>query len=91
MNKKRNIKGVKFSNKEKTRENSDLQSLYDKRINDLLHIIEFKNYKPNEAYKTIMKLQMFLRKRRSLKESGNIYIPRTETGKLIINGKIKEK
>lgn len=42
MNKKRNIKGVKFSNKEKTRENSDLQSLYDKRINDLLHIIEFK-------------------------------------------------
>lgn len=38
-----------------------------------------------------MKLQMFLRKRRSLKESGNIYIPRTETGKLIINGKIKEK
>ena len=35
-----------------------------------------------------MKLQGFLRKKRDLKKSGNIYVPRTETGNYIINGKV---
>lgn len=81
--------GVVFSEKEKNIKNSELISKYDKRINDILHKIEFTNYTPNEAYKTIMKLQGFLRKKRALKPPrGNIYIPRTETGNYIINGKV---
>ena len=83
--------GVVFSEKEKEKqkENKELQSKYDKRINDMLHKIEFTNATPNEAYKMYMKLQGFLRKRRAIKPaSGNIYVPRTETGNYIINGKI---
>lgn len=93
MNKKIQIKnkrpGVVFSEKEKQRENKDLISKYDKRINDMLHKIEFTDASPNEAYKLYMKLQGFLRKKRALKEPrGAIYVPRTETGNYIINGKV---
>ena len=71
------------------KENKELQSKYDKRINDMLHKIEFTNATPNEAYKMYMKLQGFLRKRRAIKPtSGNIYVPRTETGNYIIDGKV---
>ena len=81
--------GVVFSEKEKQKENKELQSKYDKRINDMLHKIEFTNATPNEAYKMYMKLQGFLRKRRAIKPtSGNIYVPRTETGNYIIDGKV---
>ena len=81
--------GVVFSEKEKQKENKELISQYDKRINDLLHRIEFTNATPGEAYKLYMKLQGFLRKRRVLKNShGNIYTPRTESGNYIINGKV---
>lgn len=93
MNKKIQIKnkrpGVVFSEKEKQKENKDLISKYDKRINDMLHKIEFTDASPNEAYKLYMKLQGFLRKKRALKEPrGAIYVPRTETGNYIINGKV---
>ena len=96
MNKKIQIKnkrpGVVFSEKEKQRENKDLISKYDKRINDMLHKIEFHNATPNEAYKMYMKLQGFLRKKRALKEHrGTIYVPRTETGNYIIDGKITKR
>ena len=61
----------------------------DKRINDMLHKIEFTDATPNEAYKMYMKLQGFLRKRRAIKPtSGNIYVPRTETGNYIIDGRV---
>ena len=81
--------GVVFSEKEKQKENKELISKYDKRINDLLHRIEFTNATPGEAYKLYMKLQGFLRKRRVLKNShGNIYTPRTESGNYNINGKV---
>jgi hypothetical protein len=81
--------GVVFSGKEKEKENKELISKYDKRINDILHKIEFTNATPNEAYKLYMKLQSFLRKKRAIKpHQGNIYIPRTETGNYIINGKV---
>lgn len=81
--------GVVFSDKEKQKENNELISKYDKRINDMLHKIEFKDANPNEAYKMYMKLQGFLRKKRALKEPrGTIYVPRTETGNYIIAGKV---
>lgn len=81
--------GVVFSDKEKRRENNELISKYDKRINDMLHKIEFTDANPNEAYKMYMKLQSFLRKKRALKEPrGTVYVPRTETGNYIINGKV---
>lgn len=81
--------GVVFSDKEKQKDNNELISKYDKRINDMLHKIEFKDANPNEAYKMYMKLQGFLRKKRALKEPrGTIYVPRTETGNYIIDGKI---
>ena len=84
--------GVVFSEKEKQKENKELQSKYDKRINDMLHKIEFADASPNEAYKMYMKLQGFLRKKRALKEPrGTIYVPRTETGNYIINGKVINK
>lgn len=39
-----------------------------------------------------MKLQSFLRKRRAIKNpSGDIYIPRTETGNYIVHGKVTNK
>lgn len=93
MNKKIQIKnkrpGVVFSEKEKQKDNNELISKYDKRINDMLHKIEFKDATPNEAYKMYMKLQGFLRKKRALKEPrGTIYVPRTETGNYIIDGKV---
>lgn len=93
MNQKIQIKnkqpGVVFSEKEKQKENKDLISKYDKRINDMLHKIEFTNATPNEAYKMYMKLQGFLRKKRALKEPrGTVYVPRTETGNYIIDGKV---
>lgn len=81
--------GVVFSEKEKKKNNGELISKYDKRINDMLHKIEFTDASPNEAYKLYMKLQGFLRKKRALKEPrGTIYVPRTETGNYIINGKV---
>lgn len=93
MNKKIQIKnkrpGVVFSEKEKQKENKDLISKYDKRINDMLHKIEFTDASPNEAYKMYMKLQGFLRKKRALKKPrGTVYVPRTETGNYIIDGKV---
>ena len=93
MNKKIQIKnkrpGVVFSEKEKLKDNNELISKYDKRINDILHKIEFHDATPNEAYKMYMKLQGFLRKRRAIKPTnGNIYIPRTETGNYIIDGRV---
>lgn len=84
--------GVVFSEKEKQKNNNELQSKYDKRINDMLHKIEFTNATPNEAYKMYMKLQGFLRKRRAVKPvSGTIYVPRTETGNYIIDGKVTKQ
>lgn len=81
--------GVVFSKKEKQRTNQEIQSQYDKRINDMLHRIEFTDATPGQAYKMYMKLQGFLRKKRAIKNSkGTIYTPRTETGNYIINGKI---
>lgn len=81
--------GVVFSEKEKQKENNELISKYDKRINDMLHKIEFHDATPNEAYKMYMKLQGFLRKKRALKEPrGTVYVPRTETGNFIIDGKV---
>lgn len=81
--------GVVFSEKETQKNNNEILSKYDKRINDMLHKIEFTNATPNEAYKMYMKLQGFLRKRRAVKPpSGNIYVPRTETGNYIIDGKV---
>ena len=81
--------GVVFSEKEKQKENNELISKYDKRINDMLHKIEFHDATPNEAYKMYMKLQGFLRKKRALKAPrGTVYVPRTETGNYIIDGKV---
>ena len=81
--------GVVFSNKEKQQTNQEMQSQYDKRINDMLHRIEFTDATPGQAYKMYMKLQGFLRKKRAIKNSkGTIYTPRTETGNYIINGKV---
>jgi hypothetical protein len=89
---KNNQPGIAFSDKEKQKDNSEILSKYDKRINDMLHKIEFTNASPNEAYKLYMKLQGFLRKRRALKEPhGNIYVPRTETGNYIVNGKVTKR
>lgn len=83
--------GVRFSLKEMQKENRELISELDKRITDILHKIEFTNATPKEAYKIYMKLQMFLKKKRSIKKIGRIYIPRTETGNYILNGKITDK
>ena len=81
--------GVVFSQKEKQKDNNELISKYDKRINDMLHKIEFTDATPNQAFKMYMKLQGFLRKKRALKEPrGTIYIPRTETGNYIIDGRV---
>ena len=81
--------GVVFSQKEKQKDNNELISKYDKRINDMLHKIEFTDATPNQAFKMYMKLQGFLRKKRALKEPrGTIYVPRTETGNYIIGGKV---
>lgn len=81
--------GVVFSQKEKQKDNNELISKYDKRINDMLHKIEFTDATPNQAFKMYMKLQGFLRKKRALKElRGTIYVPRTETGNYIIDGKV---
>ena len=88
MNRINKTPGVVYSNKEKHKSNSELISNYDKRINDMLHKIEFTNATPEQAYKMYMKLQGFLRKKRDLKKSGNIYTPRTDTGNYIINGKV---
>lgn len=86
---KRKIPGVVFSVKDKQKDNSDLISEYDRRINDILHKIEFTDATPGEAYKMYMKLQGFLRKKRALKpKQGRIYTPRTETGNYIIDGKV---
>lgn len=84
--------GVVFSIKEIQKENKEIQSELDKRINDMLHKIEFTNASQNEAYKMYMKLQGFLRKRRIVKsKNGTIYIPRTETGNYIINGEVTNR
>lgn len=88
MNRINKTPGVVYSNTEKLKQNKELISKYDKRINDLLHKIEFTNATPAQAYKMYMKLQGFLKKRRDLKKSGNIYVPRTETGNYIINGHV---
>ena len=94
MNRINNTPGVAYSNKDQQKTNQELISKYDRRISDMLHKIEFTNATPNQAYKMYMKLQGFLKKRRDLKKSGNVYTPRTETGNYIINGqitKIKKK
>ena len=84
--------GVVFSNKEKQQKNSKIISKYDRRINDLLHKIEFTNATQSEAFKMYMKLQSFLRKKRALKpHQGSVYIPRTETGNYIVNGKVTKR
>lgn len=84
--------GVVFSEKEKQKSNKEVLSQYDKRINDMLHRIEFTDATPGQAYKMYMKLQGFLRKRRAVKRtSGTVYTPRTETGNYIINGKITKR
>ena len=88
MNRINKTPGVVYSEKEKLQDNKDIISKYDKRINDLLHKIEFTDATPNQAYKMYMKLQGFLRKKRDLKRSGKIYVPRTETGNYIINGQV---
>ena len=86
------IPGVVFSEKEKQKSNKEVLSQYDKRINDMLHRIEFTDATPGQAYKMYMKLQGFLRKRRAVKRaSGTVYTPRTETGNYIINGKITKR
>ena len=61
--------GVVFSEKEKAKTNAELISKYDKRINDVLHLIEFTDANPAKAFKLYMKLQGFLRKRRALKSA----------------------
>ena len=89
MNIRNKRPGVVFSEKEKQKDNKELISKYDKRINDMLHKIEFTDATPNQAFKMYMKLQGFLRKKRALKElRGTIYVPRTETGNYIIDGKV---
>ena len=56
MNRIKKTPGVVFSEKEKLKQNNELISQYDKRINDLLHRIEFTNATPAQAYKMYMKL-----------------------------------
>ena len=90
MNRINKTPGVVYSEKEKLRNNSELISQYDRRIIDMLHKIEFFDATPAQAYKMYMKLQGFLRKKRDLKKSGRIYVPRTETGNYIINGKVTD-
>lgn len=80
--------GVVYSNKEKLKNNNELISDYDKRIVDMLHKIEFTDATPAQAYKMYMKLQSFLRKKRDLKRSGKMYVPRTDTGNYIINSRV---
>lgn len=91
MNRINKTPGVVYSNKEKIKPNNELISKYDKRIVDILHRIEFTDATPGQAYKMYMKLQGFLRKKRDLKKSGNIYVPRTETGNYIINGEVTKR
>ena len=88
MNRINKTPGVVYSEKEKLKNNNELISQYDKRIVDMLHKIEFLDATPAQAYKMYMKLQGFLRKKRDLKKSGSIYVPRTETGNYIIDGKV---
>lgn len=91
LNIKTKPKGVTFSKKELQKDNRELTSELDKRITDLLHKIEFKNFTPQKAYKMCMKLQSFLKKKRALKNKKTFYKPRTETGNYIINGKVIDK
>ena len=88
MNRINKTPGVVYSEKEKLKNNRELISQYDRRIIDMLHKIEFFDATPTQAYKMYMKLQGFLRKKRGLKKSGSIYVPRTETGNYIIGGKV---
>lgn len=91
MNRVNKTPGVVYSNKDQSKTNRELISKYDKRIVDILHKIEFTDATPAQAYKMYMKLQGFLRKKRDLKKSGNIYTPRTETGNYIINGRVTDR
>lgn len=91
MNRMSKTPGVVYSQQEKTKDNRELISKYDKRIVDMLHKIEFTDATPAQAYKMYMKLQGFLRKKRDLKKSGTIYVPRTETGNYIVNGKVTNR
>ena len=91
VNRINNTPGVVYSQKEKLKNNNELISQYDKRIVDILHKIEFTDATPAQAYKMYMKLQGFLRKKRDLKISGHVYVPRTETGNYIINSKVTNK
>ena len=88
MNRINKTPGVVYSEKERLKNNRELISQYDRRIIDMLHKIEFFDATPAQAYKMYMKLQGFLRKKRDLKRSGSIYVPRTETGNYIIDGKV---
>ena len=88
MNRINKTPGVVYSEQARLKNNNELISQYDKRIIDMLHKIEFFDATPAQAYKMYMKLQGFLRKKRDLKRSGTIYVPRTETGNYIIDGKV---
>lgn len=91
MNRINKTPSVVYSEKEKLKSNRELISKYDKRIVDMLHKIEFLDATPAQAYKMYMKLQGFLRKKRDLKVSGRVYVPRTETGNYIVNGKVTKR
>lgn len=88
MNRINKTPGVVYSKKEKLKNSNELISQYDRRIVDMLHKIEFLDATPAQAYKMYMKLQGFLRKKRDLKRSGSIYVPRTETGNYIVGGRV---
>lgn len=84
-------KGVIFSEKQLAKDKSKVISELDKRITDILHKIEFSNFTQKESYRLMMKLQMFLKKKRALKKIGKVYIPRTESGNFIVKGKVLNK
>ena len=88
MNRINKTPGVVYSEKEKLKNNRELISQYDRRIIDMLHKIEFFDATPAQAYKMYMKLQGFLRKKRDLKRSGSIYVPRKEKRKYTIERKV---
>jgi len=81
-------KSVNYSLMDLSKSNIEVIKDCEDRINDLMHLIEFETFNDKNCYKTIMKLQHFLKKRRTLKSGGKIYNPRTETGKKIVDGKI---
>lgn len=83
---------TQFSKREMQMENKEVISELDKRITDILHKIEFYNpTSAKEALKIYSKLQHFLKKKRALKEPHKVYVPRTESGNYIRNGKVTDE